>query len=412
MENLTKEQDNIVKNFSEQHEVSNEISLRFLLGRKWDKDRADTLLDNYIKLKTEKAFEKLTVSEVMDELQTGKLKILGTKAKDGSAILMIDAVKHTPGQFSDSSTLKLSFYMAEVITQEVETQRDGITVLCNMDGLNWEQSDYAFYRDVIQLFQNNFPCRVKNIIVFRPPWWIKMLIGFVSPFMKPKMRNRIHMESEIEKILDWIEEANLPSEFGGTFTYDHDAFVKRQLAKASTAKIAGIMGKKEENHLEEVPLDDKVTVDETLAGELVEEREKAVKELDAAIQKRRQSLTSQQRPIDFTKLARSKAARMNMSLADTMPFSISMVTPQAPPPSKESREEIVDVETIETSKQEETSIVEPPPPQPTGFLQLSDDEVDVEKVDDTQLAPEGDQKRISKRRSKDGKKKRPTAIQM
>lgn len=450
MDALTKVQQTIVEEFAAKHQVSLDIALRFMLGRKWDRDRADVLLANYKRLKEEKGFDQLTVNDVMEELKTGKLSILGSKAKDGSTLLMIDALKHTPGQFTNDSTLRLSFFMAETVTSSVDAQRDGITVICFMEDLNWEQSDYAFYKDVVQLFQDNFPCRVKNIFVFSPPWWISLLIKVVSPSMKPKMRERIHIVTERESLLEWIDKDALPVELDGHCKYDQESFIRRQMAKASTAKITGILSG--DNQLDEVDLggddaDGKMAVTEELAEELVEERERAVEELESAIQKRRASLTAQQTPIDFTKLARSKAARLTVSLADSMP----VVTPIVPPAIEsmhitqvESESEILDVETVtpdeqpqqqqQQSPEEHHITLETIPEEETaaagkGFMDFSDDDdddrgkgeeqdapVDVEKIDDDEakevVEEEEDATQKPKARKRGSKRPRPAAIQM
>lgn len=432
MESLTKVQKTIVQEFAAKHQVSTEVALRFLLGRKWDRDRADTLLSNYAKLKTDNGFENVTINDVMEEFKTGKLSLLGSKAKDGSTLLFMNGLKHTPGQFTEDSTLKLSFFMAETVTSTVDAQRDGITVICYLEDLNWEQSDYAFYKKVVQLFQDNFPCRVKNIFVFSPPWWISMLIAFVKPVMKPKMRDRIHIVTDREALQEWIEKEALPVELDGECKYDQESFIRRQMAKTSTAKITGLL-QMESVELREDDSTEELDVTDDLAEELVEERERAVEELEAAIQKRRSSLTSQQAPIDFTKLARSKAARLTVSLADSMP----VVTPVAPIEDynhSESESEIVDVETITPVEQAaetlpadkehptlETIPEEKSPSPVRGFMDFSEEDegagdreedgnVDVEKLDEEDDKPEPTAKPKARRRT--SKKPRPTAIQM
>lgn len=459
MESLTKEQTRIVDEFAEKHHVSKETSLRFLLGRKWDRDRADTLLCNYLNLIEEKKFKEMSINEIFDEMATGKLAILSTKAKDGTAILVINAKNHQPGTFSDADTLKLSYFMAELMTRDTETQKNGITILCNMEGLNWEQSDYGFYRDVVQMFQNNFPCRVKNVIVFSPPWWIQFLVGLINPFLKPKMRERIHMEVEREALLAWIDKESLPEELGGLYHYDHELFMKKQMAKAAKAKVTGLMSTTathddDDESLDEVEFkndkivensgdddDDTMIFDDNLAGELVEEREKAVRELDAAIKKRRASISSQQQQqpsIDFAKLARSKAARLSASLPDSMP----LITPIASsndddgiddgfqPPKQKEHDTPANTVIIETSVIINTNSIaeqavddnQPPiePQQPKGMMMLSDDEDNTNNKDDMQsskqpadlnLAPSL-QSTIKPRRRMSAKKPRPSALQM
>ena len=436
MEDLTKVQREIVEEFAKKHEVSTEIALRFLLGRKWDRVRADELLTNYLAMRKQRSFEQLCVNDVLEELNTEKLTIPGSCAKDQSSLLMINAMKHEPGKYAWDDTLRLAFFMAETITSEVKAQENGISIICNMEGLTWEQSDYTFYRDTIQLFQNNFPCRVKNIFVIKPPWWISFLIEFVKPSMKPKMRERIHCEDDKAVLLEYFEKDALPVELGGSLEYSHDAFVKRQMAKASTAKITKLISTKPleeelkaiEEELEEG--DAPIVVNEELASELIDEREKAIKELDMAIKKRRSSLNNQRKPVDFTKLARSKAARLSVSLADSMPLPVGeamdsieevplvatkdSIEEAAPVPNitsqvvqsglilEEEEEEELDVvglpeepaaismEQPVQQEEMEPAVLEAIPEVPAGFLDLSDDDAEndeeINVVDDDKPA--------------------------
>jgi hypothetical protein len=176
--------------------------------------------------------------------------------------------------------------------------------------------------------------------------------------------------------------------------------------------------------MDQVPLPPPPNISEELAEELRAERERSVDEIGAAIERQRgRSNSVSGEPVDFTRLARSKAARLSVSLPDSMPLVTPIVGVIENGPIKEEAdggtEDDVDVETVvEESEGEKES------PEKSGYLTLSDDEddhdsddedddavVDVESVE-KEPTPEPEPDPEPKPRKRGTKKPLPTPIQM
>jgi hypothetical protein len=296
-------------------EVTRETALKFLLGRKFNAERAEECFKNYQNVVLEHHFEDLTVADVLEEMRTNKLYIPGTRDRCGAALFIINAAKHVPGQFSLEDTLKLAFYMGEVLTANPKTSEIGVTIISNMEGMEWSNFDNNFQRSVINLFQNNIPARVKTIILYKSPWWVTMMVKMLSPFLKAKMRDRIHICGENE-LMQYVEQDQLPMDLGGSFDYNNEAFLQREMARVPTAILSTkpMAALEEDEGLPEPPPGTLRLVSDEMADDLNRERTRAIEELDERIRLRRETLKAHTLPLDINKIIQSRAARLSLDL--------------------------------------------------------------------------------------------------
>ena len=235
---LTPTQESIVSAFQKQYpEASRFTAVKFCFGRKFELNRVFPLYEGYRAIVQERGLQNLTAAQVLHELRTQKMFIPGTRDKKGAALFVVQASKHVIGQFPPESTIKLAFYLGECLTASLKTQKNGITLIIDLSGTEWSTFDANFMAEIINFFQNHIPAAVKNILIWRAPWWIRTAIKIVSPFLKEKMRKRIKMCDNLFGLLEFVSEADLPTEFGGAFEYDHDFFIRKELSKTSNDDI-------------------------------------------------------------------------------------------------------------------------------------------------------------------------------
>lgn len=236
--NLTSEQEVIVTAFQKQYpEASRFTAVKFCFGRKFELNRIFPLYEGYKAIVKERGLQNITAADVLHELRTQKMYIPGTRDKKGAALFVVQASKHVIGQFPAESTIKLAYYLGECVTASLKTQRNGLTLIIDLNGTEWANFDGNFMAEIIGFFQNHIPAAVKNILIWRAPWWIRTAIQIVSPFLKEKMRKRIKLCDNLFGLLEFVNESDLPVEFGGSFEYDHDQFIRKELSKESTDDV-------------------------------------------------------------------------------------------------------------------------------------------------------------------------------
>lgn len=235
---LTVDQETIVKAFLKKYPNADRFTaVKFCFGRKFEVHRVFPLYEAYLQVIQERKLAGIGAVDVLPEMKTQKMYIPGSRDRKGAALFVVQAAKHVPGQFPPESTLKLAFFLGEVITASLKTQRNGISLLIDLHETEWSSFDATFMADLIGFFQNHIPAAVKNILIWRAPWWIKSAIKIVSPFLKEKMRRRIKLCDNFFALKAFVDEDQLPVEFGGTFEYDHEAFIRRQLTHKSNEGI-------------------------------------------------------------------------------------------------------------------------------------------------------------------------------
>ncbi|ORY52356.1 hypothetical protein BCR33DRAFT_761576 [Rhizoclosmatium globosum] len=99
----------------------------------------------------------------------------------------------------------------------------------------------------LNIFSSHYPERLNMGIMINPSWYLPFFLGLLSPFMDPVTKSKINMVNLKDtspstgttkgtggwiKILDYIDEDQLPTRYGGTFEfqYEHETYWPKLIA--------------------------------------------------------------------------------------------------------------------------------------------------------------------------------------
>jgi hypothetical protein len=103
---------------------------------------------------------------------------------------------------------------------EPETQVNGAVVIFDMDGLSLQQAwqfTPPFAKRIVDWLQDSVPLRVKAIHIVNQPKIFNMVFSLFKPFLKEKLRNRIHFHgNDRESLHKHLSQKCLPKEYDGT----------------------------------------------------------------------------------------------------------------------------------------------------------------------------------------------------
>lgn len=321
---LTEPQEQTILAFLSAHpECTLQDALKFAYARKFDLPRTSQLYANFVEAVKRNGFERVVASDVLEELRTGKMYVPGGRDRQGAALFVVCARKHRPKQFTSAETLRLAFYLAQVCTTSTKTQRNGVTLISDLEGVEWANFDAAFQKSIANFFQNNVPAAVKHILLYKPAWWVSMLVKMVSPFLKEKMRQRICICKDSTELQQFIDGEQLPKALGGKYEYDHEYFVRNELAKMEgaavlfTTRVAKAAKKKENQEAEDVrvignPPGTVLLVDEATHMELVRDRAAAIAAIDRQLAENPPEQVASS--IDLIDLLRSRQGRRSIDV--------------------------------------------------------------------------------------------------
>ncbi|KAL1122642.1 hypothetical protein AAG570_002969 [Ranatra chinensis] len=93
---------------------------------------------------------------------------------------------------------------------------DASIVTANNFAQNFSKFTPTLVKKFLVCVQEAYPVKLKEVHVVNVTPLVDTIINFVKPFLKEKIKNRIHVHSNFESLYKFIPKENLPVEYGGT----------------------------------------------------------------------------------------------------------------------------------------------------------------------------------------------------
>ena len=200
--------------------VDNKFLLMFLRARKFDVSKALQLYISYHKFRHKHS--QLLSKPVGHVFQSGIIKVLDSRALDGSKVICIYPGNWNASNVSFLENFHATFVVLDELIQDEMTQVHGFSILYDFTSssflsmLQVAQSEQITKGVLIDLLQDAFPARFKAVHLIHHPWYISIVLSVIKPFMKQKLRDRIHSHGEeYSSLHEHIDPMCLPEEFGG-----------------------------------------------------------------------------------------------------------------------------------------------------------------------------------------------------
>ncbi|XP_029650679.1 alpha-tocopherol transfer protein-like [Octopus sinensis] len=195
--------------------------LRFLRARKFDYDRAFSLLLNFYRMKAENKdlFVDLKPSTIQHVLRSGLLTALEHRDREGRKVIVLKPGRWNPETFPLFDMYKTWFVILSKLIEDEETQVNGIITIMDLKDVGWVQvrALSPFYaKKVTSMIQECFPLRLKGIHYIHEPSMFDILFSIVRPFLKEKIVKRLHFHGQnVSALHEFVSPENLPEEYNG-----------------------------------------------------------------------------------------------------------------------------------------------------------------------------------------------------
>ncbi|XP_036120168.1 alpha-tocopherol transfer protein [Molossus molossus] len=202
-------------------QLTDSFLLRFLRARDFDLDLAWQLLKNYYKWRAEcpEISADLHPRSVLGLLRAGYLGILRGRDRTGSRVLIYRIAQWDPKVFTAYDVFRLSLITSELIVQEVETQRNGIKAVFDLEGWHFShafQMTPSVAKKIAAVLTDSFPLKVRGIHLINEPIIFHAVFSMIKPFLTEKIKKRIHLHgTNYKQSLHQHFPDILPLEYGG-----------------------------------------------------------------------------------------------------------------------------------------------------------------------------------------------------
>lgn len=170
--------------------------IRFLRSRKYNKDRAFDLLLNYslFRRKHQSFFKTLKVSCLRPVFEDGLPMVSPLRDQLGRNIVYFFSGNWNTSLYTFEDILRALLLTIEYLIESERTQLFGVVLVIDFTG--WKLADAQLIKkqhllDAINVFQNCFPARFKGVHLINQPWYVRMMLAFVTPSLKRKSANRV-----------------------------------------------------------------------------------------------------------------------------------------------------------------------------------------------------------------------------
>jgi len=201
--------------------IKNELLLCFLRARKYDVNRADRALKNYLKMCDQ--YPDLTTNLQLQELQAHfnqRMQVI-TNNRDhlGRRIFIFRAGQWNPKISTSDDVFRCNVFCLQRLASDSETQIKGIVSIVDLKNLGIHHVRHvtpSYAKKIASLIQDCFPLRFQAIHLINEPWIFNIILSIILPLLSEKIQKRIHHHGNCWTSLHaHVDAAVLPEEYGG-----------------------------------------------------------------------------------------------------------------------------------------------------------------------------------------------------
>lgn len=203
-----------------------------LMARKFEVDRAVSLLKNQLTWKQEHVNDLVLDEKLVKELRTCKvLTPPNSRDRIGAQVVYFSPRFHHPHESTPYDVFRMAYYLIDRLVEDITTQRFGFLIIVDLRGAGWRNFDSKLPQVFVRNMQNRFPGRLHLILILHPPKIFKLMYSMVKPFVPEKYLCKINVV-ELQHLPTYIDPSNLLQEYGGTLPFNPSSFIDTLISEA------------------------------------------------------------------------------------------------------------------------------------------------------------------------------------
>ncbi|XP_063838487.1 clavesin-1-like isoform X2 [Ostrinia nubilalis] len=201
---------------------NNEFLMKFLRPCKFYAESAYKRIQAYYKFRTAHSDQcyDLTPTSVRAAFDHSIVSILSPRDQHGRRLMLVESANWNPRDVSLTEVFRGIQLGLEAAMVEPLTQINGVVSILDMKGLSFSQVMQftpSFAKMIVDWIQDCVPIRLKAVHIINQPYIFNMLFAIFKPFLREKLRSRIHFHgSNKQSLLAHVDASALRLRHGGT----------------------------------------------------------------------------------------------------------------------------------------------------------------------------------------------------
>nr|CAI5827762.1 unnamed protein product [Callosobruchus analis] len=211
--------------------------MTFLRGCKFSLEKTKRKLDMYFTMRTACpeffANRDINRPEFKTIIDIGTIPPLPGLTPDGKRVIVLrgkDKDVETPN-IADIMKVILMIGDIRLAAEETGVAGDVYILDASVATTNhFTKITPAMVKKFLVCVQEAYPVKLKEVHVVNVSPLVDTIVGWVKPFLKEKIKNRIHMHSDFESLYKFVPKEVLPEEYGGSagkLQDFHDAWMNK-----------------------------------------------------------------------------------------------------------------------------------------------------------------------------------------
>jgi hypothetical protein len=186
--------------------------LRWLRARKFDVDKSVEMYENFIKWRMDKNIDSLCLKDVSTVLKTNAISFMG-EDKQGRCSIVIFPARHIPGTIECHDLEKMMAFTIEIVC--ALSKHDRFTILFDYEGWGLSCVDSNVDKVIMHVGQNNYPERLGEALLIKPPWYFQTVWSIVKVFLDDKTKSKFQFVKSYDELKERFTPENLLEKYGG-----------------------------------------------------------------------------------------------------------------------------------------------------------------------------------------------------
>ncbi|KRT85384.1 CRAL-TRIO domain containing protein, partial [Oryctes borbonicus] len=198
--------------------------MTFLRGCKFSLEKCKRKLDMYFTMRTacpelfsNRDINRPELAELMDAVHIPPLPGLTPDAK--RVIILRGKTEKNLANVNAYDGMKIALMIGDIRLAAEETGVAGDVYILDATiatPVHFAKFTPAMVKKFLLIVQEAYPVKVKEVHVVNISPLVYTIIEWVKPFIKEKIRNRIHVHQDMDSLHKFVPKEILPEEYGGT----------------------------------------------------------------------------------------------------------------------------------------------------------------------------------------------------